>query len=288
MEAKMDRRQRKTREAIFTAFSSLLCKKDFHKMTVGEIIKEADVGRATFYSHFETKEYLLKSFCEELFCHVFDTAGEKNNSHRHIFDCDGEESLFLHLLKHLSNNDNNVIKYRKNNGFFELIFDHGKGNTSNGALVNNKYAYSYLPEATSEETELYAADPDAFLIAYTPTAHAVLEKKLGIVAANFFEDGTNAAVSIKGTNTQYTALTKLEADTPSSVLVTKGENGEYTISVSDPTQIYRQTVVTATFTGITELVSADSGAEVEIEDGVVYITINTANACGKTFNITVK
>jgi hyaluronate lyase len=187
-----------------------------------------------------------------------------------------------------SNNDNNVIKYRKNNGFFELIFDHGKGNTSNGALVNNKYAYSYLPEATSEETELYAADPDAFLIAYQPTTHAVLEKKLGIVAANFFEDGTNAAVLIKGTNTQYTALTELEAETPASIIVSKGENGEYVISISDPTQLYRQTVVTATFTGITELVSADSGAKVEIEDGVVYITINTANACGKTFNITVK
>ena len=51
----MDRRQRKTREAIFAAFIALLSKKDFSQITVGEIIDKADVGRATFYSHFETK-----------------------------------------------------------------------------------------------------------------------------------------------------------------------------------------------------------------------------------------
>ena len=56
----MDRRQRKTREAIFTAFIELLSKKDFAQITVGEIINQADIGRATFYSHFETKDFLLK------------------------------------------------------------------------------------------------------------------------------------------------------------------------------------------------------------------------------------
>ena len=48
----MDRRKRKTREAIFSAFVTLLAKKDFSQITVGEIIEKADVGRATFYAHF--------------------------------------------------------------------------------------------------------------------------------------------------------------------------------------------------------------------------------------------
>ena len=56
----MDRRQRKTREAIFSAFTELLSQKDYTQITVGEIIALADVGRATFYAHFETKDYLLK------------------------------------------------------------------------------------------------------------------------------------------------------------------------------------------------------------------------------------
>ena len=68
----MDRRQRKTREAIFNAFTGLLSQKDYTQITVGEIIDRADIGRATFYAHFETKEILLKEFCRELFCHIFD------------------------------------------------------------------------------------------------------------------------------------------------------------------------------------------------------------------------
>ena len=75
----MDRRQRRTREAIFNAFTQLLSHKDFSQITVGEIIDLADIGRATFYSHFETKDYLLKELCQELFCHVFDAVKPDNS-----------------------------------------------------------------------------------------------------------------------------------------------------------------------------------------------------------------
>ena len=105
----MDRRQRKTREAIFKAFTELLSKKNFDQITVGEIIELADIGRATFYAHFETKDYLLKEFCEELFCHIFDTENESGPDHRHIFECDGSDSVFLHLIQHLQKNDNNIL-----------------------------------------------------------------------------------------------------------------------------------------------------------------------------------
>ena len=105
----MDRRQRKTREAIFNAFTELLSKKDFNQITVGEIINRADIGRATFYSHFETKDFLLKEFCEELFCHIFDAENNIGHDHHHIFDCDGSDSVFLHLFQHLQKNDNNIL-----------------------------------------------------------------------------------------------------------------------------------------------------------------------------------
>ena len=105
----MDRRKRKTREAIFTAFTKLLSKKDFGQITVGEIIEKADVGRATFYAHFETKDHLLKEFCEDLFCHIFDGMKEESNGHRHIFYCDAPDSVFLHLLQHLQKNDHRIL-----------------------------------------------------------------------------------------------------------------------------------------------------------------------------------
>lgn len=101
----MDRRQRKSREAIFGALTRLLMKKDFRHITVGEIIEQADVGRATFYAHFETKEFLLKELCRELFCHIFD-----GGTHRHVFSCDAPDSVFLHLFRHLQSNDHQILR----------------------------------------------------------------------------------------------------------------------------------------------------------------------------------
>ena len=122
----MDRRQRKTREAIFKAFIELLSKKDFNSITVGEIIDRADIGRATFYAHFETKDFLLKELCSELFCHVFDAEMGEHN-HRHIFNCDAPESVFLHLFYHLQKNDNRILDLLsgENNDLFLQYFKKG-------------------------------------------------------------------------------------------------------------------------------------------------------------------
>ena len=105
----MDRRQRKTREAIFNAFTALLSKKHYNQITVGEIIEKADIGRATFYAHFETKDFLLKNLCEELFCHIFDATVDGGEKHRHIFNCNAPSSVILHLLQHLQKNDNKIL-----------------------------------------------------------------------------------------------------------------------------------------------------------------------------------
>ena len=66
----MDRRQKKTRTAIFEAFIQLLSEGDYAQITVGQIIDRADVGRATFYAHFETKDFLLRELCRENSPHI--------------------------------------------------------------------------------------------------------------------------------------------------------------------------------------------------------------------------
>lgn len=120
----MDRRQRKTREAIFNAFTDLLSQRNVAQITVAEIIERADVGRATFYAHFETKDYLLKELCQELFCHIFDSIEKQKVEHKHIFSCDAPNSVFLHLFQHLKQNDHQILQLLscQNNSMFLEYF----------------------------------------------------------------------------------------------------------------------------------------------------------------------
>ncbi|MCR4690522.1 MAG: TetR/AcrR family transcriptional regulator [Lachnospiraceae bacterium] len=100
----MDRRQRKTRSAIFDAFTKLLSEKSYSNITVQEIIDEADISRSTFYSHFETKDELLREMSNDIFAHVFSDHPAKEKSHDFSrADYDLKEEI-THILYHLQDN----------------------------------------------------------------------------------------------------------------------------------------------------------------------------------------
>ena len=69
---KRDRRVSKTKKAIYQAFLQLLNDKGYDATTVQDIIDLADVGRSTFYCHYESKELLLDELCRYLFHHLFE------------------------------------------------------------------------------------------------------------------------------------------------------------------------------------------------------------------------
>lgn len=105
----MDKRQQKSRKLIFEAFSILLSKKSYNRITVQEIIDLANIGRSTFYAHFETKDELLNSMCNEIFGHIFSEvlSAEKN----HDFS-NGNNTLsarLTHLLYHLKEQQTSII-----------------------------------------------------------------------------------------------------------------------------------------------------------------------------------
>ena len=106
----MDRRQKKTRAAIFSAFGALLEEKSYSHITVQDIIDRADVGRTTFYAHFETKDDLLKELCEELFGHIINSAMDCTHTHGLYSDGNVPGSVFCHLLQHLQENENNILE----------------------------------------------------------------------------------------------------------------------------------------------------------------------------------
>lgn len=103
----MDRRQRKTRAAIFGAFTRLLQRKSYSSLTIQEIIDEADIGRTTFYAHFETKDELLRVICSDIFEHVF--FDEIMKEEKHDFS---EHNSFgdrlTHILYHLQEKQQSI------------------------------------------------------------------------------------------------------------------------------------------------------------------------------------
>ena len=97
----MDRRQKKTRRAVYDAFTRLLEKKSYSNITLQEIIDEADIGRSTFYAPFETKDELLRALCTEIFEHVFSEDLEKEKTHDFSHSDGALASAITHILYHL-------------------------------------------------------------------------------------------------------------------------------------------------------------------------------------------
>ncbi|ABX41742.1 transcriptional regulator, TetR family [Lachnoclostridium phytofermentans ISDg] len=96
----MDRRIQKTRDSIFTAFSRLLSMKKYSQITVQDIIDEANIGRSTFYAHFETKDQLLDELCRDIFDHIF--AKDLSSEQHHDFSGNKDfEAKITHILYHL-------------------------------------------------------------------------------------------------------------------------------------------------------------------------------------------
>ena len=60
MTKKIDRRVSRTKESLSDALTALIMEgKPYHKITVQDILDKANIGRATFYAHFQDKDDLL-------------------------------------------------------------------------------------------------------------------------------------------------------------------------------------------------------------------------------------
>lgn len=68
----VDRRVRKTQNAIKKAFISLLEEKDLDHITVSDISEAADINRGTFYLHYEDKYILLEKMENEYAQQLYD------------------------------------------------------------------------------------------------------------------------------------------------------------------------------------------------------------------------
>lgn len=56
---KTDRRTERTRHALLSAFRDLVLDHPYDTLSVGDIVERANVGRSTFYEHYDSKDALL-------------------------------------------------------------------------------------------------------------------------------------------------------------------------------------------------------------------------------------
>jgi AcrR family transcriptional regulator len=62
----LDRRVQKTRKLLQDALIELVAEKGYEAVSIREILDQANVGRSTFYAHFQDKEQLLHSILDRL------------------------------------------------------------------------------------------------------------------------------------------------------------------------------------------------------------------------------
>lgn len=95
-----DRRIARTEAAVIAAFERLLDEKGYARMTVQEILDAADVGRTTFYAHFQGKEGVMEAFVSNVIEHV---AAPVNAEPGHDFTGRGDMAAQVeHALRHVA------------------------------------------------------------------------------------------------------------------------------------------------------------------------------------------
>ena len=177
----MDRRTKRTKAAVYAAFEELLSIKKYENITVQDIIDKADIGRSTFYAHFETKDDLLKELLTELFSHVLEDHPIAEVSHDFSSEDNNLKNDLTHILYHLKDDSKRYLRLFNcessdifwsyfRDQFYELVRDYtslSKGNQSGvpedfymnfyaGAFIDSvKWWFRRGLEPSPEELESY-------------------------------------------------------------------------------------------------------------------------------------
>jgi len=117
---KTDRRSQRTQRNLHEALMSLMLEKRYDDITVQNIIDRADVGRSTFYAHFQDKEDLMTSGLMRLMQTLSEMVAEPSVR--------GEERLLptRELFEHVQESQNLFRGLVRGRGL-ELFFEKGQG-----------------------------------------------------------------------------------------------------------------------------------------------------------------
>lgn len=141
-------KNRKTRELIQTTIMQLLEKKSFDAVTVGDIAKQANINRGTFYLHFTDKFDLLYQIEQQLFSDVGNHIDklQSNYSSTDTFEA-GQEQLAAALFGSI----------KKHSPLLKIFLgDHGRA----GFHLRFRAAFSEKVRVNLEKNESFTANLD--------------------------------------------------------------------------------------------------------------------------------
>ncbi|MCB0125062.1 MAG: TetR/AcrR family transcriptional regulator [Caldilineaceae bacterium] len=98
---KTDRRSARSQQLLYQALMDLMLEKRYDKITVQDIIDRANVGRSTFYAHFQDKEDLLvtnfERMLESFSAHWLAHGEERQSNGKHVMSV---AALFRHTQEY--------------------------------------------------------------------------------------------------------------------------------------------------------------------------------------------
>lgn len=117
-ELKTDRRSQRTRRSLHEAMLTLLQEKHYDTITVQDILERANVGRSTFYAHYQDKEDLMISSFMQLMEYLTEAVARPR----------GETPRLLptqELLEHVQEEGHQLVHSMTSGRGFELFMEKG-------------------------------------------------------------------------------------------------------------------------------------------------------------------
>jgi hyaluronate lyase len=147
--------------------------------------------------------------------------------------------------------------------YLKLWFNHGLTPTGAG------YAYVILPALSTASVSNYASSPDILILTNSTFTQAVKKPTLGVVAANFWTNGTSSADLITVSD-------------KSSVITLESSNS-IAVGISDPTQTNKGTITVTLNRAAASVASADAGVTVMQLSPQIILAVNVNGSHGKSY-----
>jgi AcrR family transcriptional regulator len=115
---KEDRRSQRTRRLLHRAIMSLMQEKRYDSITVQDIIDRADVGRSTFYAHYQDKEDLVDSNLQEILDDLSQSLADSGPESQRLLPT-------LALFRHVQEN-RRLFEAMHSGGELDLLLEKGQ------------------------------------------------------------------------------------------------------------------------------------------------------------------